>query len=423
MRILYVVHQFYPESGAGTEQFLLHLASSVQRTGHRADIVTYSFGQRSEFRSSGSLLVRQYQYKGLSVTGVRHDKIPIDINTSLGNSSVLSFATEVLDNQGRGYDVVHLAHPMRLTSFAISAVEAGIPYVLTLTDFWMMCPKVNLHTSFHTQCSGPSEGEVCRQWCPELPREFVKSRLKAAREILRGAKAIIAPSRFVVTMFKKEFPELSTTIIPHGLALDEFSKNLRTPETRARIVFAYCGGLSAHKGVHILIGAFRSLEAHNVELRIYGSSSPHEREYERTLRNMAGQDDRIEFCGTYEEREVGRVFQGIDVLIIPSVCYETFSFALHEAIASGVPVIASAIACLDEKIEDSFTGWTFRVGDADDLTSKLKLIASNPQILDTVKQGMANGDVSRVEEEAYLYERIYEKIRSSSQPANEKLPK
>ena len=63
------------------------------------------------------------------------------------------------------------------------------------------------------------------------------------------------------------------------------------------------------------------------------------------------------------------------------------------------------------------------MGDADDLTSKLKLIASNPQILDTVKQGMANGDVSRVEEEAYLYERIYEKIRSSSQPANEKLPK
>ena len=74
---------------------------------------------------------------------------------------------------------------------------------------------------------------------------------------------------------------------------------------------------------------------------------------------MAGQDDRIEFCGTYEEREVGRVFQGIDVLIIPSVCYETFSFALHEAIASGVPVIASAIACLDREDRRSLTGGLF----------------------------------------------------------------
>ncbi len=44
-----MVHQFYPESGAGTEQFLLHLASSVQRTGHRADIVTYSFVSAQNF--------------------------------------------------------------------------------------------------------------------------------------------------------------------------------------------------------------------------------------------------------------------------------------------------------------------------------------------------------------------------------------
>jgi glycosyltransferase involved in cell wall biosynthesis len=224
-------------------------------------------------------------------------------------------------------------------------------------------------------------------------------------------------------MFKKEFPELSASVIPHGLAVDEFSASSPMPETRARIVFAYCGGLSAHKGVHILIAAFRSLEADNVELRIYGSSSPHEQEYERMLRNIAGQDDRIKFCGTYQEGEIGHVFQSMDVLIIPSVCYETYSFALHEALAAGVPVIASAIPCLDEKIEDSVTGWTFRVGDADDLTSKLKLIASNPQILDTTKQGMTNMNVSRVEEEAYLYERIYGTVRTFSQQTNEKVAK
>jgi glycosyltransferase involved in cell wall biosynthesis len=414
MRILYLVHQFYPESGAGTERFLLHLASSMQRSGHRADIVTYSSGQRSEFRSWGSLLVRQYQYKGISVTAVRHETVPIDINTSVGDSSVLLFARQVLENHGRGYDVVHVAHPMRLTSFVISAAEAGVPYVITLTDFWMICPKINLHTSFHTQCGGPSGGEVCRQWCPELPPEFVKSRLKTAREILHGAKAIVAPSHFVVAMFKKEFPELSASVIPHGLARDEFSRNRRTRETEARIVFGYCGGLSVHKGVHILIEAFRSLEAHNVELRIYGSSSPQEHEYERMLRSMADQDHRINFCGTYQEEQVGNVFQSIDVLIIPSICYETYSFALHEALASGVPVIASAIACLDEKIEDSVTGWTFQVGDAADLTSKLELIVSNPQTLDTVKQRVTNEDVPRIEEEAYLYERIYGTVRTSA---------
>jgi glycosyltransferase involved in cell wall biosynthesis len=421
MRILYVVHQFYPETCAGTERFLLHLAASMQRSGHRADIVTYSFAGRSEFRSAGSLLTRQYQYKGISITGVRHDRVPIDINTSVGDSSVLLFARRALENHGGGYDVVHIAHPMRLTSFAISAAKVGIPYVLTLTDFWMICPKINLYTSFHTQCGGPCKGEVCRQWCPELPREFVKSRLQAAREILHGAKAIVAPSHFVAAMFKKEFPELSASVIPHGLPLDELNRDPRTHETGSRIVFGYCGGLSAHKGAHILIAAFRSLEAHNVELHIYGSSSLQEQEYERMLRSMADQDDRIKFCGTYQEGEVGDVFQSMDVLIIPSICYETYSFALHEALASGVPVIVSAIACLDEKIEDSVTGWTFRVGDAADLTNKLKLIVSNPQLLDTIKQGVTS--VPRIEEEAYLYERIYGTVRTLSPQANQKLAK
>lgn len=420
MRILYVVHQFYPESSSGTERFLLQLASSIQRSGHHADIVTYSFAERSEFCPAGSLLAKQYQYKGISVIGLRHDKVPIDINTSLEDSSVLSFAREVLENRSRSYDLVHVVHPMRLTSFAVLAREVGIPYVLTLTDFWMICPKINLHTSFSTQCGGPGAGKICSQWCPELRPEFVRSRLKAAHEILRGAEAIVVPSRFVAAIVRNEFPELSANVIPHGLALDEFSINPRTHQAGANISLAYCGGLSAHKGVHVLIAAFRSLEAPNVELRIYGTSSRHEQDYERVLRNAAGRDDRIKFCGRYQEEEVGEVFKTIDLLIIPSLCYESYSFALHEAIASKVPVIASAIACLDEKVQDSVTGLTFRVGDADHLASKLRFIVSNPRVLDTMKENIRSCVVSRVEEEAYLYERIYRTATLSSKRLNQK---
>jgi glycosyltransferase involved in cell wall biosynthesis len=404
MRILYVVHQFYPQSSSGTEQFLLHLASSMQRSGHHVDIVAYSFSERSEFRPCGSLFAKHYQYKGISIIGLRHDRIPIDINTSLEDSAVLSFAREVVGNRSRGYDLVHIAHPMRLASFAMAAGQAGIPYVVTLTDFWMICPKINLYTSFNTQCWGPAGGKTCLQWCPELQPEFVQSRLKATREILHGANAIVVPSRLVAGMFRKEFPELSASIIPHGLPVDRFTTNPRMHTEK--IVFAYCGGLSAHKGVHVLIAAFRSLEELNVELRIYGASGRDVID-ERTVRNAAGQDDRIKFCGRYQEEEIGKIFQAIDALIIPSLCYESYSFALHEALASRLPVIASAVPCLDEKISDSAAGLTFRAGDADDLASKLRLVVSDRRMLDKIKENMKRGAVSRLEEEAYLYERIY----------------
>ena len=184
-------------------------------------------------------------------------------------------------------------------------------------------------------------------------------------------------------------------------------KHSREPRDKGtKITFAYCGGLSAHKGVHVLIAAFRSLENLNVKLRIYGTSGPHEPVYERMLRNTAGQDDRIKFCGRYPEEEVGEVFHTIDALIIPSLCYESYSFALHEALASRLPVIASAVPCLDEKIKDSGGGLTFRAGDADDLARNLRLIVSDPRVLDKIKENMKSGTVSRLEEEAYLYKRV-----------------
>src|SRR5512138_1655254 len=116
MKILYAIHQFYPETNSGTERFLLNLATSVQRTGHRADIVTYSFENKSLFRRSGDLLVREYFYKNLLVTGIRHFRVPFDLNTTANDPAIFQFASNMLVSGD--YNLVHLAHPMRVMGFA-----------------------------------------------------------------------------------------------------------------------------------------------------------------------------------------------------------------------------------------------------------------------------------------------------------------
>jgi glycosyltransferase involved in cell wall biosynthesis len=400
-----VVHQFYPEHNSGTERFLLHLANSVQRSGHHAEVVTYSFAERSGFQKRGELRVRKYVYNRLPVTAVRHDRIPIDINTSLSDLALLEFAMEFL--RAGSYDVVHIAHPMRLASFATAAAQTAVPYVITLTDFWMICPKINLLTSFSTVCTGPESGRACFELCPELRRQSVTMRLNAARNILQAAEAVVCPSRLVSVLLKKEFLELGITVVPHGLRLDDLPGNDRMYQRDSSLVFAYCGGLSPHKGVHVLVNAFRATSSERAELRIYGAASTNEKEYERKLREIAAVDKRIRFCGTYGRPEIGRIFQGIDVVIIPSLCYETYSFALHEALASNVPVIASAIGSLDEEIQDSFTGFLFPIGDEAALTQRLDQIMANPSILGPVKSNLKSFVCPLEEEEAYSYERIY----------------
>jgi glycosyltransferase involved in cell wall biosynthesis len=405
MKILYVIHQFYPETSSGTERFLLNLATSVQRRGHRADVVTYSFENKSLFQRLGNLLVREYIYGTLFVTAVRHARVPIDLNSSPKDPEILEFAKEIV-TKGK-YDLVHLAHPMRLAAFALAAKQRQIPYVLTLTDFWTICPKITLRTSFDTLCTGPEGGEVCGQLCPEVSSRLIKSRLQTVRDMLDQASVVTSPSRFASGLVQREFPDIRVTVVPHGVESSDFRPTDRNRDFGTKIVFAYCGGLSRHKGVDLLVSAFRVLDAAHAELRIYGAAPRPDQDYEGTLRKLAGEDKRIKFCGIYKEADVSRVFRDIDVLVIPSVWYETYSFTLHEAFASNVPVIASATGVLSEKIIDSVTGLTFPMGNAAGLAGKLKQVIDNPSVLTTIKKNISNFDCPLQEEEAWVYERIY----------------
>jgi glycosyltransferase involved in cell wall biosynthesis len=296
---------------------------------------------------------------------------------------------------------------MRLAPFATAAVQLGIPYIITLTDFWTICPKINLRTSRESLCTGPEGGQACTQLCTELGQELVTARLSRTRRILGQAKAVTCPSRLVARLIGKEFSDIQATVVPHGLALGKFYPKERQYSETSRLTFAYCGGLAAHKGVHVLIEAVRAVDSDRLELLIYGTAGPSEKDYERRLRAMAAPDPRIKFCGAYAQQDAGDVFRTIDVLVIPSLCYESYSFTLHQAVASSVPVIASAVGSLDEKLKDGINGFLFPMGDAAALTGKLQQVVGNPSILAALRRNLQTLLCPMLEEEAYLYERLY----------------
>ncbi|HEV2350772.1 MAG TPA: glycosyltransferase family 4 protein [Terriglobia bacterium] len=412
MMILYIVHEFYPEFHTGTEKFVLNVSSSVQKNGNFVQVVAYTFSEeREKFERSEGLLVRNYVYRSLPVVVLRHQTAPIDIHSYYENQEIYKFAREFL--QKKRYDLLHIGHLMRLAPFAKAALDLGIPYVFTLTDFWMICPKFTLQTSAGSLCMGPEGAAACGKLCPELEPAFVKSRLAAGKEILAGAKAVVAPSKFLAAVFRNEFPDLNIQIIPHGLDFQYLKSNSKRYEQSDKIVFGYCGGLSPHKGLHVLLKAFRELNPANAEVRVYGAAF-HDKAYFRILQQIAGDDERIKFCGTYTEEQVGEILANIDVIIVPSVWYENYPLILHEALACNVPVVASNIGGMAEKIKDSANGFTFQVGDEKDLAGKLKLIVDNPRILNGIKERMRHVSLPRVEEEAYLYERLYRTTGSQS---------
>lgn len=403
MKVLYIVHQFYPEFASGTEKFLFNLCSSLQKDGHSVHVVTYSF-QEQGTRRQGELLAREYSYKHIPVTAVRHVKIPIDIHTAWGGPEICQFAEGFLRRFEP--DVLHVAHPMRLGAFARAANTLGVPYVITLTDFWMMCPKINLQTSSGNLCAGPDGGNACARFCPELDHGTTERRLQSAKVMLNGAEAVTAPSQFVASMFRNEFEGIKVRVIPHGIDQRRLRQKKKRYRPGDKIVFAYAGGLAPHKGVHILLQAFRQLEKANAELRIHGTHFE-QADYYELLQRLGGTDTRICFCGPYSEERVGDILQSVDVLVVPSLVYETYSLITHEALVCGVPVIASRAGALAEAIVDSVNGFTVGVGNEHELIETLRRVVASPEILNEITAQVRDYAPPLIEEEAYLYQRIY----------------
>jgi glycosyltransferase involved in cell wall biosynthesis len=402
MKLLYVVHQFYPEFSSGTEKFVFNVSSAMQKDGHAVHVVTYTF-QEQLGKKQGDLLVREYSYRGIPVTAVRSVKLPMNINTAWNSGALATFAQQLLNEQKP--DLLHIAHPMRLGGFAGEAERMGIPYVVTLTDFWTICPKITLQTSSGDLCAGPKGGEECSRWCPELDPQIVRSRLHQAVHMLIKAKTVLVPSSFVASLIRTEFPELKVKVIPHGLPRPHSMRFVNAYRRGDKLVFAYAGGLALHKGVHVLLAAFRKVKG-AAELRIYGSQFQ-QQNYFNLLQEIADRDSRIRFCGGYSDDQLDTIFQELDVLVLPSLCYETYSFSVHEALSRGVPVIASRLGIIEEVVQDGIFGFVVRPGDIDELARTMEKLLADPGQLNDLKARLASYTAPLLEEEAYLYERVY----------------
>ena len=407
MKIVYLVHQFYPECYTGTEKFVLNLATMMQKAGNRVKVITYSFYEDSFYdHRRGELLGKEFFYKGIPVLAIKHKQLPDDLHHAIGNTALAEIADDLINVEKP--DIVHIGHTMRVGALAQALQPRGIPYLLTLTDFFLACPKVNLIPSRQPLCGGPEQGVACGKLCPELQSDYIHQRLASARNILFNARMLVAPSAFVAGVFMREFPGLAVKVVHHGLGFERLKRNQRTYANGDRIVFCYAGSFNPHKGTHVLVEAFKRLNPSNALLKIYGSGP--DESYVKRLTSMAATNGNIEFCGVFPESQTGEVLSNVDVVVVPSLCYENYPMTLHEALACNIPVVATNLGGMAEKIKDGFNGFLFEMGNSRDLQTVLEAIVSDPAVLNRLKRNTSGMMIEGVEQEAYSYARAYRSL-------------
>ncbi len=297
-------------------------------------------------------------------------------------------------------DIVHIQHMMGLPpAIATMVRQAGIPYVITLWDFWWRCANAQLLTNYSGQiCPGPQSTFMNCAHCavaraghpnllPALPfiAPIMARRNRALQPVIDAAARLIAPTEFVRRWYLDHgFPAGKIDVLAPALA---YPRALSAgTQFRARpLRVAYIGGLSPQKGVHVLIEAFGRLQG-AAELWIAGDETA-DPAYGRRLRELATPG--VRFVGRLDREGVGETLAQVDLVAVPTLWYETYSFIISEAFAAGLPVLVSRLGPLADRVRDGVDGRLLPPGNAAAWRDALQTLLDEPETLASLRAGCA----------------------------------
>lgn len=406
MRILHVSQGVPPFRVGGLTRYCVDLMQEQCADGHAVSLLYpghYSFGKTRI--SQGS------RFHSISVYEIVN---PLPLALVFGVNSPerymkpcnIDIYEEYLKKQY--FDVIHVHCTMGIhREFFQAANRLAIPLVFTTHDYYPLCPRCTMFTDECTLCQ-TADGEHCQKcnagkglsktmeflmqsriyqkmkysrYVSKL-RAFGRRRVSGEKkvavvsasaeeyqalldynlDILRMMTAIHCNSSLTREVYQKYLPELSYTVIPitHGELPEKRSNCVKSEHFR----IVYLGGPGKAKGYSVLLSAVRRLAAkgmNNWSLELYGGDFD--------LESVG--DSRIQSKGRYGSAEINGILHNASVVVVPSLWNETFGFVVLEALAAGVPVIASDRVGSKDLLLDAPIDLCFFANDDDMLANKL----------------------------------------------------
>lgn len=148
---------------------------------------------------------------------------------------------------------------------------------------------------------------------------------------------------------------------------------------RGRPVLGIVGRLAEQKGHVVLLTAMSEVIRLFPEVLLLVIGDGPERESLKEKALTLGLAGRVVWLGNRTQEEVFQLYGAIDIFVMPSL-YEGFGLTAVEAMAAGLPVVASNVEGLCDVIEHEKTGFLFRAGDSRQLACRLLELLGSPDI-------------------------------------------
>ena len=411
MHILQVVHGYPPQKWGGVELLTASLSQALAERGHQvtvfartADTAAEEFSVRDDELDAAETKVRVVRVVH-NLSHVSHFRLEYD-------NPFLDQAFHRLLTEDRP-DIVHIQHLGNLSGSLIQVpAQLGYPVVLSLHDFFFACARHYLIDNHTRLCPGPDRGERCIA-CLESMTSADEARRRFAyfERLLHIPQQVIVPSRFLADRMREIFPFLEPRlrIAAPGIVSGPRVQREDSTHPAPRPLRVLCiGMLAPYKGPHVLIKAMQGLPAGSVVVSLYGGRLDVWKTYADQLEADATALP-IRFCGTYAHDELSAILARHDVLVIPSICEETFSLVAREALQAGLPVIAAKRGALPEVIQDGVNGLLFEPENASDLRRCLERLRTDTRLREQFTP--ASTPIRDPQAYAQDMEAVYEAVR------------
>lgn len=275
-------------------------------------------------------------------------------------------------------DVIHCHNIIGMSLGIIDiAKEIGIKTVVRLHDNWGICFKNTLLDNQERLCRDFTSCERCMSTLNgggiSIP---IGVRKKYLRRIFENVDAYISPSQYLAdTYLRAGFDVHKMNVIWNGIDVDRFSKIKRIESSKTRI--SVIANFGRHKGIEVLIKAISVLKREDIEINLIGSGEE-ENNY-KTLASECGVLHQLRFWGKIPSQDIEKVFAETDIYCLPSIWPENQPVSITEAMASGIPVVASNLGGSKELVMDGKTGLLFEAGNEVDLAEKLECLIDNEE--------------------------------------------
>ncbi len=237
--------------------------------------------------------------------------------------------------------------------------------------------------------------------------------VRIAKRYFRRLHGRIAVSDTAFRFINSHFPS-EYRIIPNGIQVDDFAEAMPFPNLLDGMInLLFVGRLEKRKGLKYLLSAYSKLKWNwpNLRLLVLGSGNPDADSYriigERKL-------DDVVFLGSVSDKDKARYYKSSHIYCSPAIGKESFGIVLLEAMAAGIPVVASDIEGYSSVIKHGHEGLLVAPKSDDELAEAISTLIKNSNLR------VSMGKHGRLSAQSFRWESVAKQVMEYYNELHEK---